>query len=922
MLDYIDAGGLVVSANARAARALELRYAGAQQQRGRQVWATPKIYDWQGWLRTLWQSHSVPGKPLFLSGLQEFALWRRVMDAEGPAQLVVSGDALAALAQQAYALLDQYEAHAERNRAWADSSERTDAEQFRTWAARFEAECRRQQSLPVSRLESYLADEIREGRLAIEGEVRLLGFDHMTPAQKSLVDALSERGCEVRENALPEEPAHAEPARLVEAADARDEILTCAWWARKKLEANASARIAIIVPGVDEMRGEIERSFRHVLAPQSASITSAGSSQPFEFSLGQPLASVPMVQAALLLLGWLAAPLESEQLSWLAVSGFFAGDEAELIDAGRLDAAIHDCGLLPPQISLDAYAARKSVRSRYGWAWTDRLGKVLKEFRIKHEGGKARSFEAWAQAARSLLERARWPGHGTLSSFEFQARKRWMHLLDEIAALDFLGGSVRYSEFLRALEHSARETIFAPESMEQPVQVMGPLESAGQSFDALWFLGADDEHWPQTAHPHPLLPVWLQRKFEMPHGSTEIDWKQAARATRRIASAASACVFSHARSNQNGALRPSPVLEEISVDAAPPLHAASLREEMGVVARRNAPSLEDVEDSAPIPWPADMVAGGSEVLKRQAACPFQSFAVKRLDAREVESGAMGLSAAERGKILHRVLESFWSADEGTEGRRTLRSRDDLLATQAAGTLEALIGEHVDAVLAPYRERAAGDAMGDGWMMAYLDAERRRLTRLLAAWLGKESERQPFQVLYTERRLDNVTVGDLNLNLRADRIDELPDGTRLLIDYKSSEVSAAQWEGERPEEPQLPLYAAFGGIERISGVLFAQIRANKMKFDGRVEDAHARLCSGLESNSKLLKNPYSEAMLEEWQASLQRLADAFLHGDAQVDPKQFPKTCQYCALPGLCRVRETSVVTRVADDAGSAGQGDE
>ena len=39
-----------------------------------------------------------------------------------------------------------------------------------------------------------------------------------------------------------------------------------------------------------------------------------------------------------------------------------------------------------------------------------------------------------------------------------------------------------------------------------------------------------------------------------------------------------------------------------------------------------------------------------------------------------------------------------------------------------------------------------------------------------------------------------------------------------------------------------------------------------------------------------------------------LGRQFVKGDAKVDPKQYPKTCQFCKLPGLCRIAENDPAT--------------
>ena len=58
------------------------------------------------------------------------------------------------------------------------------------------------------------------------------------------------------------------------------------------------------------------------------------------------------------------------------------------------------------------------------------------------------------------------------------------------------------------------------------------------------------------------------------------------------------------------------------------------------------------------------------------------------------------------------------------------------------------------------------------------------------------------------------------------------------------------------------------------------------------------------DTKLTRPPYSADMLQGWQNVLLDLGQQFLRGEAQVDPKQYPKTCEFCDLPGLCRIAES------------------
>ena len=83
----------------------------------------------------------------------------------------------------------------------------------------------------------------------------------------------------------------------------------------------------------------------------------------------------------------------------------------------------------------------------------------------------------------------------------------------------------------------------------------------------------------------------------------------------------------------------------------------------------------------------------------------------------------------------------------------------------------------------------------------------RLIRLVTEWLLYESARVPFTVVETELETE-VSIDGLELDLRLDRIDRLNDGSLLVIDYKSGDVSPKLWDLPRPDDVQLPLYAGF------------------------------------------------------------------------------------------------------------------
>jgi ATP-dependent helicase/nuclease subunit B len=903
ILDYLAKGGLVVSANPRASRVLRRAYADSQLAKSVSAWHSPTVADWSSFLSGFWQEHvfAVENPPILLTPLQESWLWQRILKGQPEARSVMEMEPLAKLAERAYLLLSEYDSHPQRQHPWSIRSEDSlsDPEAFRRWAAAFDRECSKLHAVSRSQLAAIVAKDIRENITAAPEEIRLLGFDRLTPAQDTVLDALKDAGCVV--SALDMRVDNT-GSHIVLAKNCEDEIATCASWLRFFLAGNRDKRVAVIAPNVQPIRGHMERVFRRVLLPDSMQIAQSPAPLPFEFSLGIPLATVPIVRGALLLLRWLSHPLLAEEVSWLLLSGFIAPVAADILGLAEIDSAVRNSGLMPLEMSLTSFLSEKSLVS------TSSAAKTLRDrlFRMQKMGvGKPRRpAMEWTERSLELLTIAGWPGTGGSDSVDYQARKKFVQLTESIASIGFEDSLVEEQDFLSFLEKQAHDAIFAPESQDALVQILGPAESAGQTFDAVWFLGADENNWPAIGRPHPLLPIAVQRSVGMPHTNTAADLEFAQNVTARILQISPVAIFSYSQQNVDGALRPSPLLPSglvtTSEDFRTKLH---LESEPEIYDR-----TEKVSESEDIPWPESVSAGGYSVLKMQSACPFQAFASKRLGAGEMSEAQWGLSPAHRGQLLHKVLERLWSPS--TEDPSCLHSSEDLRHAIQNGELDAIIHLHIEAVF----QTEASTRELDSWSRAYMKSEKEHLHSVLRTWLEYENARHPFEVEAREKKLTDVKVGPLHLDLRVDRVDLLPEDGRLLIDYKTGKVSTTQWKVPRLEEPQLPLYAVYGGLENVQGVCFAQIRVGESKFIGHLKDAQSLLMSDLTNQSPLVANKFDDELREAWRADLLAVATEFTEGKATVSPKNYPKTCEYCPFTALCRVRESDVPLQFSDSA--------
>jgi RecB family exonuclease len=210
---------------------------------------------------------------------------------------------------------------------------------------------------------------------------------------------------------------------------------------------------------------------------------------------------------------------------------------------------------------------------------------------------------------------------------------------------------------------------------------------------------------------------------------------------------------------------------------------------------------------------------------------------------------------------------------------------------------------------PAIERAAAVAVREAKLEEpFAGLERKRLWKLAREWLEVERERPPFEVVAIEEKR-KLAVAGLELNGRIDRMDELEAGGYALIDYKAGRPSPVEWLGERPDDPQLPLYALNAG-EDISAVVFAKLKTGEMRYMGFSEQKD--VIPGVKPAKDWA------ALIDGWKKEVESLGAGFASGDARVDPKKLLKTCRFCDLKPLCRVYER--VNALAD--GEDGDEDE
>ncbi len=891
LLDALQPSVTLVTVSRRLSRELRLAHARRQQARGLRAWETPDILPWGAWLERCWQTGMLQGRdasvPVVLNQHQEQVLWEQVVEASATAHPLLDVAATAHTARRAWDLLH----------AWAltlspgDRFVNEDVKAFSHWAQRFRTRCR----------EAYLLDQARlPGMLAAawsgtggEGPKRLLlaGFDQLTPAQTTLLSRVEAGGCSVSEIGLA--GLDRSTACRVSFADSEDELRGIARWLRRLLEHEEPARIGVVVPDLATRRTQLERIFDEVLTP-AAMLPANRVQRAYHLSLGPPLLEWPLVQAAVAALELGRGSMPVGQVGALLKSPFLAAGQREAPHRARLDMRLR--ALREPKISLASLLEQASAPDGAEWACpllAARLASVLEEAR----GWQRRvAASAWAELFSRVLALLGWPGDRSLDSTEHQLLQAWRALLVELASLDSVAGALSHRDALRRVRQLAMSTPFQPGGPEVPVQVLGTLEAGGVHFDHLWVAGLHDEAWPASPSPNPFLPLELQRRHGLPHASAERELAFARTLTRRLAASAHQVVFSHPSRRDDCLLRPSPLIAGLRQETPDRLALADSPQ----YARQllAAGGLEPLaRGSAPPVTADDPRAGGTAVLRDQSACPFRAFALHRLGAREPEPVSFGLAAADRGALVHAALARLWKKLKSHA--RLCQCSEEQLAEVVSATAREVVA-------------SAAERRPSTFTRRFSELEQWRLSRLLSGWLEVERARQPFFVESCEQGYQ-AHVGGIFLEARPDRVDRLGDGSLVIMDYKTGRTSPSAWFGERPDEPQLPLYAiSVGGP--VEAVLFATLRPGDMGLDGVAR--REAVVPGLPAfpGTRASAGPGSwPALLAEWRAELARLGAGFREGHAEVAPKRYPDTCRYCSLGAFCRVAERNPGTPEEED---------
>jgi ATP-dependent helicase/nuclease subunit B len=859
------------------------------------AWKQPRVYSVDHWLKACWdelqdQNHELVRGLAIVGTQQSRYYWERAIADDGleqPTNFVkLAGDTLKTLENWNLSAAEV-------------PGDNPSVEYFKRWCGRFDELLRRNRLLTIQRSWQLVKQGFQCAALKPELEILVYGFQSTPPLQAALIASASDQVSSI-------DSTTSQGAVLrIEAEDSQQELRLAATWAAQQLEDKPAQRIGIVVPELNSSLQPVARVVNEALNtlsngrdPASAgSIESAeilyspervdspepiNSPEPAEslerteiianISAGTALRDTPIVNSALLMIGLLKDKRPLSEWLHLLYSPYSQFDQLPL--SFRADSEI----LLRKRnrFELDLSQFINAITPKY--QHTDELGNppqleqpeteadaVLKPLRAlrdyeRRQMGSQQSFAAWGDFFVSYLSDLGWPGKRSLNSLEYQQRQHWNRLLEQFTGLDNLGIEVGLSSALKHLQQLAQDSVFHPQTADAPLQILGLLEGSGLRFDQLWIVDMHSQNFPASVSINQLLPAEFQRLHRMPHSLPERELDIANQLLQEYKNNSGRLIVSYPKLRGEEQLDPSPLITDIPLSLnhqqlveSPKAHPPWLYQDY---------QCQLLADRAPPYKPQlETIRGGSSLLKNQSICPFNAFVTHRLKAEPLEEPRQGLSALDRGSLLHEILFRLWSNWKNSATLKGLS--DEQLQQQLAAIIEETLTEW-----APNHPILRGDR--------FRGLEQQRLQKLLLEWLEEEKLRPPFEVVELESK-NRLHFGDLEINLRLDRVDQIGD-KRLVIDYKSGAVKESSWSGSRPVDPQLPLYV-LASDPQANGCAFAQIKGGKIKFVGSTDSQF--LDSEKTRNDGDPTEHWAE-QIDSWKSALNHLADEFVRGHASVE----------------------------------------
>lgn len=712
--------------------------------------------------------------------------------------------------------------------------------QFQHWQQQLFEQLTQKNALIETQLVDYIKPFLSD--LTIPSTLIWVYFDEYTPQQHTLQQLFSSLGSVQYHHDLKPQVT---TAQYYAASDTHDERMQMMHWLKARLAAG-DTRIAVVMAELDTQLSSLERFFkRHLSIDQ------------FSFSHNKPLYDIALISHAFTWLSLDKKTITNQDARLLLQSPFLKEAETERMARSHL---------LQSAVCLQE---AKIIFEQWIHTITPTAPALAKLLTRMDDYPTYDSPKGWGYHFKHRLQSVGFPGQLELDSMAYHACQQLMSVFDELLSLSFIKPIMTCEQALAAVDRLLRNGCLPNRQSTAPIQITNLADASGFEFDSLWVAGLTDLCLPKKTRFSAFIPLTLQQKHQLPHTSAAHELHLAQQVLQRLQHASRQCVVSYPKLTQD-----TPNMACALISTLPRWQPFPI----SVSTNNIATQLIAVEESYSLPLrPLETALGGASLLANQAKCPFRAFAAHRLHLAPDVSISTGLNASERGQVLHHIMEQLWREIGSLQQLNHLTHSHLLQQIQTA----------IDHALIPF---IANRPLSFSPLVQ--SVERSCLTRLVNACFDWEKQRPDFVVTAVEQTF-SIELAGLTLRVRVDRIDTLASGEQWVIDYKTSLPSNKPWYEERPEAPQLLLYALLD--ETIHALLFLQLKAGRLTCMGLSEQA-----SDIAGLNALKKHEHWSDYQQKWRQQLTSLAAEFQAGFCPPIPTR-AGTCSTCDFQQLCRI---------------------
>lgn len=705
---------------------------------------------------------------------------------------------------------------------------------FDEWLKCYQATCQEQQWIDPYTLPTHLLHHASNVVKWLDGKtIHLYGFIDFPPLYQRFFQELQTRGIHCQHIAAEkiEETCHVK--RIFK--DTEDELDRMLEWCATSW--TPTTQIACIVPTLNQDKQMLQRRLSRKLSPEH-----------FNIANPQSLFDYPLIEETLLLLKWQHKPLKLSTIERLLRSFLFNWSQFSpegLFTIGEKlrQQKLFECSY----INFAMLASSSDIKLPFAAA--------------SHE---PQPLAVWGKTFARFLTQFGWASQ-SMNAIEMDLIQKWHTVIETLQRIDPLHKAVEIDSALHLLEMLLKETVYESNvNHHAPVQILGHLEAGGLTFDSIWISNMTESQWPTPLNPNPFLATRLQRHLKIPNadpGHTLIFYQ---RLFDQLHHSAKQVIYS---------------LSEFSGDVpqAESHFIAALTCQLPEVTQPSWLNIacEYYQDDFGHAYPSKRLRGGAHGLMLQAECPFKGYARLQLTCDPLEIDDPYINFLIRGQLFHELMARVWQAEP---------KQDSLKSKQA--TLKPLLVAHLDEIIKNF-------SLEDNFPPRLLSLEKSRVTSLALEWLEvNDLTRPPFEVREVEAE-KHIEIDGIQIYFRIDRIDTLPSGDRLIIDYKTGLPQLTKTISTPLLDPQLPLYLI---ATKAQGFAFAVARHKETNLKGIAKN---------DWGLKGIKVAESwDALLEIWQKEISRLIREIKAGFAKASPAS-SDACQFCELDTICRIKEVA-----------------